>query len=65
LRRFASLPQSPLEISESIDMLRFLENGIAVRVVTTAFETNAVDTPADLALVESLMSGALSPSGAR
>jgi 3-deoxy-manno-octulosonate cytidylyltransferase (CMP-KDO synthetase) len=51
LRRFASLPQSPLEISESIDMLRFLENGITVRVITTDCETHAIDTPADLALV--------------
>jgi 3-deoxy-manno-octulosonate cytidylyltransferase (CMP-KDO synthetase) len=61
LQRFASLPQSPLEISESIDMLRFLENGIPVRLIETVYDTHAVDTPADLALVESLLSGVREP----
>lgn len=56
LDTFASLPQGPLEIAESIDMLRFLENGIAVRMVRTHTQTHAVDTPADLELVAALMS---------
>ena len=55
LQRFASLDQTPLERAESIDMLRFLENGVPVRMVETSFVTHAVDTPQDLALVESLM----------
>ena len=55
LQRFAALPQGPLERMESIDMLRLLEHGIAVRVVSTDVPTHAVDTPADLALVDSLM----------
>jgi 3-deoxy-manno-octulosonate cytidylyltransferase (CMP-KDO synthetase) len=62
LDKFASLPPGPLEIAESIDMLRFLENGIAVRMVHTDIETHAVDTPADLALVAALMA-AQSKSG--
>jgi phosphoglycerate dehydrogenase-like enzyme len=37
-------------------MLRFLENGIAVRMVRTEVQTQAVDTPADLELVAALMS---------
>jgi 3-deoxy-manno-octulosonate cytidylyltransferase (CMP-KDO synthetase) len=55
LRQFTSLPQSPLEIAESIDMLRFLENSIPVRIVTTQFETHAVDTPADLEVAASMI----------
>lgn len=55
LARFAALPQSPAERAESVDMMRFLENGIAVRMVETEHDSHAVDTPADLALVERLM----------
>lgn len=52
LQLFARLPATPLEQQESIDMLRFLENGIPVRMVPTEFDTHAVDTPADLRVVE-------------
>jgi 3-deoxy-manno-octulosonate cytidylyltransferase (CMP-KDO synthetase) len=55
LRRFAELPRGPLEAAESIDMLRFLENGIPVRIVRTDLMTHAVDTPQDLELVASLL----------
>ena len=46
---------TPLEIIESIDMMRILENGGKVRMVNTEFETKAVDTMHDLNLVEELM----------
>jgi 3-deoxy-manno-octulosonate cytidylyltransferase (CMP-KDO synthetase) len=55
LRRFARLPPTPLERAESIDMLRAVEHGLRVRLVETAADTHAVDTPEDLRLVESLM----------
>ena len=55
LFKFSTLDQTPLEIAESIDMMRFLENGIPVRMVPTKFDTQAVDTPEDLARVEVLM----------
>lgn len=55
LREFARLPPTPLEIAESIDMLRFLEHGRSVRVVEIGVPTHSVDTPADLRLVEMLM----------
>jgi len=55
LMRFAALEPTQLEIAESIDMLRFLENGVPVRMVETDTETHAVDTPADLKYVSSLM----------
>jgi 3-deoxy-manno-octulosonate cytidylyltransferase (CMP-KDO synthetase) len=66
LRTFSSLPEGPLEQAESVDMLRFLENGITIRIVRTDFETYAVDTPADLAFVASLLepgSSERSPEG--
>lgn len=55
LTLFTTLAPTPLEIAESIDMNRFLEHGIPVRMVPTRFASQAVDTPADLALVERLM----------
>ena len=55
LERFAALLPTRLEVAESIDMLRFLEHGVPVRMVPTDVDTHAVDTPADLALVEALM----------
>ena len=50
-----SLPQTPLERAESIDMLRALEHGRRVRLVETEIDTHSVDTPADLRLVEARM----------
>lgn len=61
LLRYTSLPPTPLEIAESIDMLRVLEHGFAVRMAPTRHQSHAVDTPADLALVERLMRAA--PAG--
>ena len=55
LLSFASLPRGPLEDLESIDMLRFLENGLDVHVVPTDSETHAVDVPADLEIVSLLL----------
>ena len=55
LLEYARLEPTALEQAESVDMLRFLEHGYRVRMVETEFNTHAVDTPADLALVESLI----------
>ena len=52
---FNNLPQTPLEIIESVDMLRVLENGYRVKMVFTQHETYSVDTVEDLKKVESLM----------
>jgi len=57
LTRYARLDPTPLEILESIDMLRFLEHGMKVRMVETVHETRAVDTPEDLKRVEAMMDG--------
>lgn len=55
LARFAALPETPLERAESIDMMRFLEHGMAVRMIETDVDSHAVDTPEDLVLVERMM----------
>ncbi len=55
LSLFAALEPTPLEIAESVDMMRFIEHGVRVRMVPTSFDTQAVDTPEDLTRVENLM----------
>jgi len=48
LIHFTQLQQTPVEIIESIDMLRVLEYGFRIRMVETASETVGADTPEDL-----------------
>lgn len=55
LLAFNSLEETPLEIIESVDMMRILENGGRVRMVPIAERTLSVDTPADLERVVALM----------
>ena len=55
LLRYISLAPTPLEIAESVDMMRVLEHGDKVRMVPTKHHSCAVDTPADLVRVEALM----------
>ncbi len=55
LLKYTNLKPTPLEIAESIDMLRVLENGMKVRMVPTTHHTYPVDTEDDLRRVEELM----------
>jgi 3-deoxy-manno-octulosonate cytidylyltransferase (CMP-KDO synthetase) len=55
LRKFIQLDPTPLEVAESIDMMRFIEHGRRVKMIETSFTTHAVDNPADLKLVETLL----------
>jgi len=48
LALFHSLPQSSLELTESLDQLRFLQNGVPIYVAETLHDTVGVDTEADL-----------------
>ena len=48
LLRFNSLPETPLEKIESVDMMRVLEHGEHVHMVMIDTETVSVDTPEDL-----------------
>jgi 3-deoxy-manno-octulosonate cytidylyltransferase (CMP-KDO synthetase) len=55
LDRFCQLPESPLERSERLEQLRFLENGIPIHVGETPFDTIGVDTEDDLHRVEKIL----------
>ena len=48
LAQITQLPQSPLEIKERLEQLRWLENGYTIRVGVTDQETIGIDTPEDL-----------------
>jgi len=55
LIEYTNLKPTPLEIIESIDMLRVLEHGKKVKMVNTNYKTQAVDTQEDLLEVEKIM----------
>jgi 3-deoxy-manno-octulosonate cytidylyltransferase (CMP-KDO synthetase) len=48
LREITLLPVASLEKAESLEQLRWLENGFAIHVGETEYESIAIDTPADL-----------------
>lgn len=48
LREITQLPQSPLELAESLEQLRWLENGYRIKVGITNQETIGIDTPEDM-----------------
>ena len=55
LLQYTKLPPTPLEIAESVDMMRVLEHGEKVKMVPTKHQTYPVDTESDLTRVEELM----------
>ena len=56
LLNFTQWPVSPLEDAEKIECLRYLENGIALRMVITDYIGVEIDTPEDLKKAEALLS---------
>ena len=55
LIQYTEYEPTALEVAESIDMLRVIENGKSVHMFETMFITYPVDTPSDLIRVEKLM----------
>jgi 3-deoxy-manno-octulosonate cytidylyltransferase (CMP-KDO synthetase) len=55
LKRFAKLEPSPLELSERLEQLRLLENGVSIYVENTDFDTIGVDTEQDLIAAEKIL----------
>jgi len=55
LLEYNEMEPTPLEIIESVDMMRILENGGKIKMCETSYETKAVDTKEDLELVEKMM----------
>ena len=55
LKEITSLPQSSLELAESLEQLRWLENGYKIKVGLTNVETIGIDTPADLERAEAFL----------
>lgn len=55
LRQVTSLPQSALEKAESLEQLRWLENGYRIGVGISDVETIGIDTPDDLARAEEFL----------
>lgn len=55
LLEYNRMRPTPLEVIESVDMLRILEHGLKVRMVETKFEVKAVDIPEDMPIVERAM----------
>ena len=55
LHEVTQLPQSHLELAESLEQLRWLENGYRIRVGLTDVETVGIDTPEDLERAEEFL----------
>lgn len=55
LDQYVKLAESPLEQSERLEQLRFLENGIAIHVVETVHDTIRVDTEEDVLKAEKVL----------
>ncbi len=55
LAEITRLPQSPLEMAESLEQLRWLQNGYTIKVGISEVETIGIDTPADLARAEDFL----------
>ena len=54
LKEIAALPKTKLEITESLEQLRWLENGYVINTEITTAESIAIDTPEDLMRIKNV-----------
>ena len=52
LKQITKMSQTPLELAESLEQLRWLENGLTIQTAVTNVETIGIDTPEDLIKAE-------------
>jgi 3-deoxy-manno-octulosonate cytidylyltransferase (CMP-KDO synthetase) len=52
---FTNWPMSPLEAAEKIECLRYLENGVAIKMAVTDYMGVEIDTPEDLVKAAALL----------
>ncbi len=55
LKSFSKMPKTELEMSESLEQLRVIENGLKIRVKDTQWQTVGVDTPEQIEMVENIL----------
>ncbi|RYD56484.1 MAG: 3-deoxy-manno-octulosonate cytidylyltransferase [Sphingobacteriales bacterium] len=55
LLNFTKWPQSPLEMAEKIECLRFLENGVPIKMVISSYMGVEIDMPEDIQRAEAFM----------
>lgn len=61
LRKITRLPQSTLELAESLEQLRWLQNGYNIKVGITHTATVGIDTPEDLEKAREMLIDGLNP----
>lgn len=53
LKHYATMPQTPLEIAESLEQLRVLEHGYKIRICKVPYKTLEINTPEELEMAQS------------
>jgi 3-deoxy-manno-octulosonate cytidylyltransferase (CMP-KDO synthetase) len=59
LHQFVQWPPSPLELSESLEQLRALENDAAIHCIVTSHDSPGIDTPEQARDLESIIAARL------
>lgn len=55
LERFMNLPPSKLELIENLEQLRFITNGIGIKLIESSYPSFGVDIPEDVKKIENIL----------